>query len=209
MCWRSTAGGACRRLFHRPAKYVCRFPIVSSRALALRPSVGRLRPCGVVNVNRPKRPGQANRGRNGSRTRCARHGSTRPSVTRSSSTCTMRRCTPRTAGRGARLAVRGNPQRGRPVRSRHQPGRDAAPVDRFHRPCGHGPRQANVPVPAGHPLWPQGAGRIRQHPRDRRVGDGNSMTTNQQNKLKNRTFPHFLAPEQITSALGNKKNNKT
>ena len=79
--------------------------------------------------------------------------------------------TARAPGRGARLAVRGNPQRGRSVRSRHQPGRDAAPVDRFHRPCGHGPRQADVPVPAGHPLRPQGAGRIRQHPRDRRGGD--------------------------------------
>ena len=47
-----------------------------------------------------------------------------------------------TSQRRARSAVRRNPARRRSVRSRHQPGRHAAAVDRRRRPCRDGPRQA-------------------------------------------------------------------
>ena len=51
--------------------------------------------------------------------------------------------------RGARSIVRAGPGKGRPVRSRHQPGRDAAAVDRRGRTCADGTRQADVPLRAG------------------------------------------------------------
>ena len=58
------------------------------------------------------------------------------------------------------------PGRGRPVRSRHQPGRNAAAVDRRRRACADGPRQAHLPLRAGHPFRPH---RARGIPRGRRV----------------------------------------
>ena len=49
--------------------------------------------------------------------------------------------------------------------------RDPAAMDRCHRPCRHGARQAHLPLRAGHPLRTQGAGRKSQHLRCGRGGD--------------------------------------
>ena len=56
------------------------------------------------------------------------------------------------------------PEQGRPVRSRHQPGRNAAAVDRRCRAYPDGPRQAHLPLRAGHPLRPHRARRSHDVP---------------------------------------------
>ena len=81
------------------------------------------------------------------------------------------RCRSRAAGnpeRGARSVVRAGAGKGRPVRSRHQPGRNAAAVDRRRRAHPDGTRQADLPLRAGHPLRPHRARRIPRRARDRR-----------------------------------------
>ncbi len=61
-----------------------------------------------------------------------------------------------------------DPRQGRSVRSRHQPGRYAAAVDRRGRACDDGTRQADLSLRAGHPLRPHRARRIARSLRDRR-----------------------------------------
>ena len=60
------------------------------------------------------------------------------------------------------------PDRDRSVRSRHQPGRHAAAVDRRRRACDDGTRQAHLPLRAGHPLRPHRDRRIPRGRQDRR-----------------------------------------
>ena len=81
------------------------------------------------------------------------------------------RCRSGAAGdpqRGARSAVRAGAGKGRSVRPRHQPGRDAAAVDRRGRAYRDGARQAHLSLRAGHPLRPHRARRIARRARDRR-----------------------------------------
>ena len=60
------------------------------------------------------------------------------------------------------------PEQGRPVRSRHQPGRDAAAVDRRGGAYRDGARQAHLSLRAGHPLRPHRDRRVARRARHRR-----------------------------------------